>query len=839
MAHEGAYFNLGGTGVTIPDEIFIDMEQNSDAKKSPIDLFGPLNTSQKFQLRVPDTYIGKTVVAGAAGYNAASYLEQGVFTLVDMGGGLTLAGEGNDIVGRGGLYVYLSGSGNDGNNGTSPDDAVRTFARAKELLKSRPAGTNILISATVVVRQDETWSLPEMTDNAGETWRPEIRTMADGSYTFAPIFISREGAGSVVEYPDAKLTLKDVVVNGNGTPIVSSTTQSRYGTGLIQVSGGAALVLSEGTVIENGTGPGVVPTRGTCTIDGAIIRNNAGPGLHTPSDHMTITMNSGSVTGNQMGGVIIEGNTHKFILNGGTISDNTHGESGLTGDSVSGLGGGVCIRATGSSFEMSGGTISGNTASGSGGGVYLSATSGSIPSCVITGGKITGNQAGADGGGVYSGTSSSLGTIVVSGDTEISGNMAFDSGGGVFGDVTLENGAINDNTSGSNGGGVYGGVTMQGGAISGNTAKNLGGGIHCVARSVTLNGGEVSDNSASSGGGVFSQGGTILVDGGSITGNHAVGTANPLTMGGGAIGTGMSSTITIRSGMISGNTSALNGGAIMMGMLGRSFIVEGGEISGNEAAGDGGGIYLGTCSKGFTMSGGSVSGNRAGGSGGGIGIKYNASSPIKQVYSGGSITGNTAAANGGGIDLTGNATFNGVTVSDNTALAGGGVRVSGEKSTLTINAGGVTGNRTTAAGVTGRRGHLRRRRHGYGGGRTDLRQRPRKQHAAWRERLCRGRQLCPERRADRDRRDHPSEYRRVSRPGFGGDHPESQVPPDYEHGRRRHAVSIRKRGGQPVKRQRRVGRVRLPAVFPGGHGGPAARQGVPQHRAAQDRLPGR
>lgn len=67
----------------------------------------------------PDTYIGKTVVAGAAGYNAASYLEQGVFTLVDMGGGLTLAGEGNNIVGRGGLYVYLSGSGNDVNNGTS------------------------------------------------------------------------------------------------------------------------------------------------------------------------------------------------------------------------------------------------------------------------------------------------------------------------------------------------------------------------------------------------------------------------------------------------------------------------------------------------------------------------------------------------------------------------------------------------------------------------------------------------------------------------------------------------------------------------------------------------
>lgn len=129
---------------------------------------------------------------------------------------------------------------------------------------------------------------------------------------------------------------------------------------------------------------------------------------------MTITMNSGSVTGNQMGGVIIEGNTHKFILNGGTISDNTTGKAGLRAIRSAGSAA-ASASGDGSSFEMSGGTISGNTASGSGGGVYLSATSGSIPSCVITGGKITGNQAGADGGGVYSGTSSSLGTIVVSG----------------------------------------------------------------------------------------------------------------------------------------------------------------------------------------------------------------------------------------------------------------------------------------------------------------------------------------------------------------------------------------------------------------------------------------
>lgn len=103
---------------------------------------------------------------------------------------------------------------------------------------------------------------------------------------------------------------------------------------------------------------------------------------------------------------------------------------------------------------MSGGTISGNTASGSGGGVYLSATPGSIPSCVITGGKITGNQAGADGGGVYSGTNSSRSTVVVSGDT---GNLR-QHGRAIrrrrYGELTLESGAINSNAAKTGGGGV-------------------------------------------------------------------------------------------------------------------------------------------------------------------------------------------------------------------------------------------------------------------------------------------------------------------------------------------------------------------------------------------------
>lgn len=659
VAHEGAQFNLGGTGVTIGDEIFIDMNQGTE--KAPISLTGALGAGKVFKIRVPDTYIGKTVVKGGTGYDAATYLSQGMFTQSGTGGGLTLEGKSPDIVGQGGLYVYLDGvNGNDGNNGTSPNDAVKTFARAQALLQSRPAGTNILISGTVEVRGTETWSLPEMTNDSG-TWQPEIRTMADGVYNFAPIFVNLSGG---------KLTLENIIINGNGVSMVTSSTASapsRYGAGLIQVSGGAALVLNSGTVIENGAGPGVVPARGTCTInEGVIIRDNAGPGLHTTANDMTITMNGGSVTGNRTGGVMIEGSDHKFIMNGGTISGNTHGEISTEPTEVKGHGGGVCISATNSSFEMKGGEISGNEAAKNGGGVYLS----SGVDCVITKGRITENRAGGSGGGLY-------------------GNK-----------VELDGGAeISRNTAGASGGGVYAGnVIMRGGAISDNTASAYGGGINISGGiESTLSGGTVSGNTAAGGGGIYLAGAYITLDGVSITGNRAIGTSLPARMGGGAIATYFGCRINIHSGKISDNESAVNGGAIMMGVSGFNLTIEGGEISGNKAAGDGGAIYLHNCSD-FTMSGGSISGNTAGGSGGGI--TGNPDDKIPYTYNGGSITGNTAAENGGGIYLESEAEFNGVTVSDNTARAGGGVWVA-DTGSLTINAGSITGNRTTSAGVTG------------------------------------------------------------------------------------------------------------------------------------------
>ncbi|MDR2594200.1 MAG: hypothetical protein LBC87_05455 [Fibromonadaceae bacterium] len=130
-------------------------------------------------------------------------------------------------------------------------------------------------------------------------------------------------------------------------------------------------------------------------------------------------MNAGStITGNAHGGVYNYGGT--FIMNGGTISNNSTSDNG----------GGIYNRGT---FTMSGGTISGNNASRGGGVYHYNGT------FTMSGGTISGNSASDKGGGVLSDAAFAMrgGTIV--------GNAAVNHGGGVCrtsGDFTKTGGTI-------------------------------------------------------------------------------------------------------------------------------------------------------------------------------------------------------------------------------------------------------------------------------------------------------------------------------------------------------------------------------------------------------------
>ena len=115
---------------------------------------------------------------------------------------------------------------------------------------------------------------------------------------------------------------------------------------------------------------------------------------------------------------------------------------------------------------------------------------------------------------------------------------------------------------------------MYGGEISGNNGKNYGGAIfrkfnanmpNTTGGTFNMYGGTIKNNTAKNGGAFFSTtGGTINMTGGTISGNTA--TMNSNDAGGGAIYMRGNGKINISgSAQITGNSSSLDGGAILMG----------------------------------------------------------------------------------------------------------------------------------------------------------------------------------------------------------------------------------------------------------------------------------
>ena len=343
-------------------------------------------------------------------------------------------------------------------------------------------------------------------------------------------------------------------------------------------------------------------------------------------------------------GVYVAGGT--FHLYGGAISGNT----------VAGNGGGVCVGANGA-FAMYGGMISGNKATynsrewsgGNGGGVCMLWGNDDDPGTfTMSGGSITKNEA-LNGGGLYAAAKS---TFTMSGSSAIS-----------------ENTAASDDDDDGHGGGVYteGAFTVDGGTISGNKATNDGAGVfvagsynETAGASFIMNGGTVSNNevtsSSGSGGGVFVGGNNIK--NGSFTLNDGTISGNKASYGGGVAAYG---DFDMNDGTISDNEASYGGG----GVYSASYLtMEGGTISGNTAAHRGGGVYA---RSNFTMSGGTISGNTASGDstieegGGGVYASSNF------TMNNGTISGNMTSRDGGGVYAASDFSMYGGTISGNSA----------------------------------------------------------------------------------------------------------------------------------------------------------------------------
>ena len=195
------------------------------------------------------------------------------------------------------------------------------------------------------------------------------------------------------------------------------------------------------------------------------------------------------------------------------------------------------------------------------------------------------------------------------------GNLVLESGAKIIGNTNT----TVDSTANTAAGGVSssGSVTISGGEISGNTTQSIGGGI--AGGTITLTSGKIANNTAKNyGGGVY---GNITVNDGEISGNKAV-------QGGGVYGN-----VTMTGGAINNNTA---------------------EGSGSVFSPTGGGVYGKVI-----MSGGTISGNSA---------VSTASTPLRSpsrgggIYSGSVLSGQESVLSGG-------------TITNNTALIGGGIYV--------------------------------------------------------------------------------------------------------------------------------------------------------------------
>ena len=385
---------------------------------------------------------------------------------------------------EGNTVVYLDPiSGNDTNVGNSAA-AVKTLAKA--IANANANGGTIYLLNPIDINENVTLE--------NVTLRPGKDNLA---------YMLKVNAGKTV-------ILKNVKTN-NSTPENLSCTFSENP---IQVSG--TLTIEDGTEIGPFPGKSCIDAKNGSTVnltDGTIQGNGQGrveKGGGIYADHATVNMSGGTISGQvaEYGGGIY-GYYATVNMSGGTISGQ-----------VANGGGGISVDF--STVTLMGGNIS-NNKSGNGAGVYLTNQSKIIMKQGTNGQscQIINNTAETDysqykygeGGGIFLGNSEA---VIESGiisencaikECDLNGSVQGGEGGGIYAwssTVTIKEGSeLRNNNAGYRGGAICicGGksnpssLSVEGGDISDNTAKEGGSGIFaCNDITVNVSGGKIIGN---------------------------------------------------------------------------------------------------------------------------------------------------------------------------------------------------------------------------------------------------------------------------------------------------------------------------------------------------------
>lgn len=335
--------------------------------------------------------------------------------------------------------LYLDGqNGNDENDGTTQETAVKSFEKAKQMATENPYIEVIYVVDTVPV--DGEVSL----DN-----------------TNAILMRNPGFSGYLLSIPAGKeVTLRNITIDGGGE------NDGKTRESLIKVSGN--LNIEEDAILENNfvtvtegidaNGGAIYAISDTkkvvINMTGGIIRNNSaffGGGVFL-LDNTTFNMSGGEIRENKA----ISPNTYNgnpFVSGGGicayrSSTINLSGDALIADNYCHEYGGGIALGSIidvteGNTLNMTGGTISGNKAGASGGGIFIQcglSTGNSVAN--ISEGKIINNAMTGEG---YGNKHFGGGGIYVNGKAEILR--------GKQGVLNLTNAIITDNTAQTEGGG--------------------------------------------------------------------------------------------------------------------------------------------------------------------------------------------------------------------------------------------------------------------------------------------------------------------------------------------------------------------------------------------------
>ena len=574
---------------------------------------------------------------------------------------------------------------------------------------------------------------------AGTTTTLTNVQLTENNAGVSPDAVAAPGNGGGVHVTGAG----DVTITG-GT--VTGNVAAREGGGLWN---GAGTMTIDGTLIDGNLasgsagddgGGGIFNNGGPLNIRGATIGDNiadgtlgSGGGLLSLAGAVTVSETTFSFnSANRAGGGIEIVDGSLTLTNVNLLSNDVNGGAGTPSP---GNGGGLHVTGNGTTVTLDGGSVFNNEAASEGGGLWNQSGSTLIVQngVLVDSNEAFGSSADNGGGGIFN----NGGTVTITGsETQISHNFATGvsgSGGGIFNDasgsLSIRDATIAGNVANRAGGGIEAtagttttlinvqltennaGVSPDGVAAPGN-----GGGVHVTgAGDVTITGGTVTGNvAAREGGGLWNGAGTMTIDGTLIDGNLASGSAGD-DGGGGIFNNG--GPLNIRGATIGDNIAdgTLGSGGGLLSLAGAVTVSET-TFSFNSANRAGGGIEIVDGSLTLTnvnllsndVNGGA--GTPSPGNGGGLHVTGNGTTV---TLDGGSVFNNVAASEGGGLWNQAGSTLivqNGVLVDSNEAFGssadngGGGIFNNG--GTVTITGSETQISHNFASGVSGSGGGI-------------------------------------------------------------------------------------------------------------------------------------